>query len=146
RLLIYKVTKDMIAEAPVLDWGWDGFPTMYNNFQALYFQSGAGSEREKYLADNVTYGFNEVLEFTAEMGILGLVLVAGIAALLMRKWWQRGKILSIHSMLYLGLGVLASWTTFTLFSYPMSIPALAVIFPVSLAYANTGINFRITDK
>lgn len=146
RLLIYKVTADMIAEAPVFGWGWDGFPTMYNNFQAVYFQSGAGSEREKYLADNVTYGFNEVLEFTAEMGILGLLLVVGIAALLIRKWWQRNKAYSIHSIHFLGLGVLASWTTFALFSYPMSIPALVIVLPVTLSGLNTVLSKVQSDK
>lgn len=129
----------MIAEAPVLGWGWDGFPTMYNNFQAVYFQSGAGSEREKYLADNVTYGFNEVLEYTAEMGILGLLLIGGIAILLLRKWGQITKTHSIHSIHFQGLGVMGSWFTFAMFSYPMSIPALMIVLPVAFSGITTAL-------
>lgn len=140
RLLIYKVTADMIAEAPVLGWGWDGFPGMYNNFQAVYFENGRGTEQEKYLADNVTYGFNELLEFTAEMGILGLLLAAGLVLLLILKWRHRTDVQKIRPVNYLGLGVGVAWLVFALFSYPMSIPALAIILPVTLAGINAALN------
>lgn len=145
RLLIYKVTADMITEAPLIGWGWDGFPIMYNNFQALYFQNGYGSEREKYLADNVTYGFNELLEFTSEMGILGLLLVVLVVVLMIRKWRQQNKNLYIHPIHYLGLSVLVTWIVFALFSYPMSIPALAVISPITLSGINSSLSKRTTE-
>lgn len=140
RLLIYKITTDMIADAPILGWGWDGFPLMYNNYQAVYFENGYGNEREKYLANNVIFGYNEFLEFTAEMGMLGLLLVAGLVILLVRKWRELTKKQSIQPFHYLGLSVLLAWTVFALFSYPMSIPALAILLPVTLSGFNTAFN------
>lgn len=137
RLLIYKVTATMIAESPVVGWGWDGFSKMYNNFQSEYFSQGFGSEREKYLADNVLYGFNEILEFTAEMGILGLAILTGITILLLRKTRQPLKVSNFHPV-RLGVGVAAAWCTFSLFSYPLSIPTLAVILPITAAGLNSG--------
>lgn len=142
RLLIYKVTANMISEAPILGWGWDGFPKMYNNFQSEYFSQGIGSEREKYLADNVMYGFNELLEFTAEMGTVGLVILSAITVLLLRKWQKQSKKSRLLPLHHLGLGVIAAWCTFGLFSYPFSIPALAVILPVAVAGFITGLNSK----
>lgn len=146
RILIYKVTADMIASAPILGWGWDGFPKMYNNFQALYFQSGKGSDREQYLAGHVSYGFNELLAFTAEMGIIGLMLLSGTAVLLFRKWQKYTRNFQLDAVHILGLGVLAAWITFAMFSYPMSIPALTVIFPITVAGINSHLISGIKGK
>lgn len=142
RLLIYKVTTNMISEAPILGWGWDGFPKMYNTFQSQYFSQGDGTEREKYLADNVMYGFNELLEFTAEMGMVGLVMLSAITVLLLRKWRKQSLMSRLLPLDYLGLGVVTSWCTFGLFSYPFSIPTLAVILPVAAAGLITGLNAK----
>lgn len=146
RILIYKVTANMIAESPVLGWGWDGFPRMYNNFQAIYFGTGQGSEREKYLADNVTFGFNEVLEFTAEMGIIGLLLASAVAVMVIRKWRQEVRTKDILPIQQLGFGVMAAWMVFSIFSYPMSIPALALVLPVSLSGMSTAFTNKRSDK
>ena len=146
RWLIYKVTANMIAEAPVVGWGWDGFSKMYNNYQSEYFTQGLGSEREKYLADNVLYGFNELLKFTTEMGTVGLVLLAGIFFLFLRKWRsqiQDSGLLPIH---YLAMGVVSAWCVFGLFSYPLSIPGLGIILPIAAAGLNTGLSQKRKDE
>src|SRR5690606_2453752 len=137
RILIYKVTTDMIADAPFCGFGWNSFPMMYNNYQAVYFENGHGNEREEYLADHVVFGFNEFLEFTAEMGMVGLLFLAGSIILLIRKWRERTKKQNIQPFHYLGISVLLAWSVFALFSYPMSVPALVIILPVSLSGLNT---------
>jgi len=74
RLLIWKITTGMISENPLLGKGFGSFGARYNNYQAEYFKSGKGTEREKYLADNVNYAHNEYLQIWAEFGLLGLSL------------------------------------------------------------------------
>lgn len=142
RLLIYKVTTSMIAEAPLVGLGWDGFQARYNNFQSEYFSQGLGSVREKYLADNVLYGFNEVLEFTAEMGILGLILLTVISVLLIRKWRQESKASNLRPEDHLGHAVVVTWSVFALFSYPLSTPALAIILPIAVSGLVTSLTIK----
>ena len=147
RLLIYKVTAQMIADAPLTGWGWDGFQRLSNTYQADYFLQGHGNEHEKYLAGHIEFGFNEVLEFTAEMGLIGLLIVCGIAFLLVRRWQDRPSTSFRHTPVdYLAAGVTVAWCTFSLFSYPMSIPALAVILPVTIAGINTALIHRDLEK
>lgn len=140
RLLIYKVTSTMVSEKPLFGWGWDGFPIHYNQFQSAYFRNDVGLEREKYLADSALYGFNEYLEFVAEMGLIGLLIPAGITVLCLRKWRAAKKNSAIQPLHRLGLAVLVTWGTFASFSYPLSIPALAI--PLPFVFGGTISSFQ----
>ena len=88
RLFIWKITTGMVADHPVFGAGANRFQAEYNNYQAAYFASGKGNEREKRVADNVRQTHNEYLQILAELGIAGLVLFGGILYGLCMGWRQ----------------------------------------------------------
>lgn len=69
RVLIWKVTSQIISEHPFTGIGYDRFAGRYMNYQAAYM-TAQGSPGEKQLADNVYYAFNDGLQLTAEVGII----------------------------------------------------------------------------
>jgi O-antigen polymerase len=74
RAFIWKVTTEMIADAPVFGVGFDLFKAHYMEYQAQYFDKN-GETPEILVADNTYYAFNEGLQFVAENGLLGLLLL-----------------------------------------------------------------------
>lgn len=68
RLLIYRVTCDMILDVPWAGFGPDGFRKNYMDYQAAYFQRYP-TGKEVLLADEVTFAFNEFLKLLTEQGI-----------------------------------------------------------------------------
>lgn len=79
RLLIWKVTTTgMISDHPIVGAGFNRFQAQYDNYQAAYFASDAGSAQEKWVAGNVKQAHNEYLQLWAEFGLIGLLLVGGL--------------------------------------------------------------------
>lgn len=78
RLLLWKVSLNMIEENPLVGVGFNKFDVAYNNYQADYFAKGNGSNTEKLLADNVRHAHNEYLQIGAEIGLIGLLIFLGI--------------------------------------------------------------------
>lgn len=78
RLLLWKVSLNMIEENPLVGIGFNKFDVAYNNYQADYFAKGNGSNIEKLLADNVRHAHNEYLQIGAEIGLIGLLIFLGI--------------------------------------------------------------------
>lgn len=75
RLLIYKVTSDIVKCHPFVGVGFDRFKAEYMNAQANWFFA-KGFTTDSSLADNTYYAFNEPLQFTVENGVLGLLLIS----------------------------------------------------------------------
>src|SRR5690606_21679292 len=93
RLLIWKVSIDMIQQKPWTGVGFNLFQAHYAPALANYFHEGKGSDGEKMLAGNVQWAFNEPLHFAIELGIPGAVLYLTLifVALVMpvqEKWKQ----------------------------------------------------------
>lgn len=78
RLLLWKVSLNMIQENPFVGVGFNKFDVAYNNYQSDYFAKGNGSNTEKLLADNVRHAHNEYLQIAAEIGLIGLLIFLGI--------------------------------------------------------------------
>ncbi|HSD09294.1 O-antigen ligase family protein [Flavobacterium sp.] len=78
RLLIWKISKDMIIKNPLFGSGSGSFGTDYGKIQASYFLNNKFSENEVRLADYVTCAYNEFLEMVIELGIIGLLLFVAI--------------------------------------------------------------------
>ncbi len=74
RMLIWRATGKMIVERPVTGVGFDQFKTHYMDYQARYFEENPQSEAAMVAGDS-NYAFNELLQQTAENGIIGLVLM-----------------------------------------------------------------------
>jgi O-antigen ligase len=73
RLLIWKVSSNIIRDQPLTGVGYGRFRSVYNHYQADYFRGDHNIE-EELLADNVRMAYNDYIETTVETGILGLIL------------------------------------------------------------------------
>ncbi|WP_343690406.1 O-antigen ligase family protein [Chitinophaga sp.] len=125
RMLIWKVTMDMIGQQPVWGVGYDRFAAKYMNYQGAYL-AARGSNEERQLADNVYYAFNDLLQATAELGIIGGI---GVLALLYCCFSiRRGK-----RLLWAGQGIVLAYVIAGLFYYPHFILSLKVVGVVGLA-------------
>ncbi|MBT1709984.1 hypothetical protein KK062_17190 [Fulvivirgaceae bacterium PWU5] len=116
RVLIWKVTGQLIADRPWLGHGFDQFKAVYMRYQAKFFEERPDSS-ESPLADNTQYAFNELLQFTAENGVVATLLVLtgiGLAFLTGRKKKVRPTLLIAQA------GVLG-FCLFAIFSYPLQI-------------------------
>jgi len=78
RLLIWKVSTNIIKESPIFGIGYDRFGQVYNKYQGNYFAEKDRAEFEKYVAGNIKQAHNEYVETTAELGIIGLIFFIGI--------------------------------------------------------------------
>jgi len=130
RLLIWKITSQMVSDHPITGVGYNQFDAEFGNYQAAYFKAGNASQWEKQVAGYEQYAFNEYLQIAGETGLIGLLLFLGLASALLTPFFRRTKQMKqgFHGFMPLAsasglMGVLI----FALFSYPFS------IIPIKLA-------------
>lgn len=148
RLLIWKVTTNMIGEKPVFGFGYDRFKANYLNYQADYFSSGfsrdptgelAQARRlrqygEAVVADNSTRAFNEYLQMTVEGGLIGFLNILAVGWSFFfgaSRNKETGPTLMAAKMGVLAFGV------FALFSYPTEILPIKLCVTIFLAWVAT---------
>lgn len=136
RLLVWKITLRMVADNPVSGVGPDRFVARYMDYQEAYFQQGdprrPGLAAEALHADNIYYAFNDPLQFVAENGLIGLVLLAGIVWALLRIRMRMSPWFVIAAAGLLSVGV------FSFFSYPMEILPIKLDLVIFLAVLSCG--------
>lgn len=126
RMLIWKVTTTMISDHLITGVGYDRFQAEYMNYQATYLAKYA-SEREKLLADNIYYAFNDLLQTTAELGIGGLIIILWlISACCFTQ--IKGNCYG-----YIAKATLLAYLATCLFYYPHQVLALKMLLVLSLA-------------
>jgi predicted negative regulator of RcsB-dependent stress response len=125
RILIWKVTTEMIGQHPVIGIGYDQFAARYMNYQAGYMAT-KGSQNEKQLADNIYYAFNDLFQLTAELGSIG-----GLGILLLLFTCFNVKTQS--KFRYAGQGILLAYIITGAFYYPHFILPLKMIGVLGLA-------------
>lgn len=110
RLLIWKVSVQMIKERPLWGWGTDGFRTSYMLYQAQYLEA-KGTSIERRLASNNHLTYNEPLRFAVDYGLIGLAfyLLAVYRVVRYRPRDPEAVVLKAGMLSYIVLG---------LFSYP----------------------------
>ncbi|GAA3557927.1 hypothetical protein GCM10022395_06510 [Snuella lapsa] len=117
----------MVKDNPVFGLGFDRFKSDYMDYQANYFVQN-GETKEAEVADNTYYAFNEYLQFIAEEGVLGLLLLIILVFFLMQI-----SVSPEHRFMFLIiLGCLISKGLFAFFSYPMQILPIKLILVVLL--------------
>ena len=129
RVFIWKVTTEMIVENPFFGVGFDNFKAHYMNQQAHYFAIN-GETPEAMIADNTYYAFNEWLQFMAENGSLGFMLLVGVLLILFKiKVKEEIKYAALIAKISL-----LTISVFACFSYPMQIlpVKLILVFLVAL--------------
>ncbi|MGV8090420.1 MAG: O-antigen ligase family protein [Mangrovibacterium sp.] len=118
RLLIWKVSSEMIKEKPILGHGYGAFQAKYMDYQAEYFKANPAS-KFVLLADNIKHPFNEFIKVAVEFGMIGLFIALSIILFVLRKIM---KLKNKNSQLV--LSGLASFMVFACFSYPLQYVAV----------------------
>lgn len=115
RLLIWKITAQMIKDQPLAGLGFDRFRAGYMDAQAAWFLINPDDPSAGLAADN-HYAFNEFLQFTAEQGLIGLSFLLLLGILIVRTSDEANSLWLILSK----AGIL-SVVVFAFFSYPAQI-------------------------
>lgn len=128
RVFIWKVSTEMIIDAPAFGVGFDRFKSQYMNYQANYFAKN-GETPEALVADNVYYVFNDWLQFVAENGLLGFLLLLIVLFVLFQVKQNQinGVEFYIAKTVFLTIGV------FAFFSYPMQILPIKIVLITALS-------------
>jgi O-antigen polymerase len=84
RLLIWRISSEMIKDKPLIGHGHGAFQTKYMDYQAEYFKHNPNS-KFKLLADNVKHPFNEFIKIAVECGLIGLMVVISLLFLIIWK-------------------------------------------------------------
>jgi tetratricopeptide (TPR) repeat protein len=144
RILIWKVTLNMIADNPFTGMGINGFKANYMNYQAEYFKSHPDSD-EAMLAGDTNYSFNELLQQTAEHGAIGglLIVFIFISAFLTNSIKKNRRNIEsnlqnnrLKEMKFIAISkaIILSIFIFSMFSYPAQILPIKISLIFALAY------------
>lgn len=118
RILIWKTSYTIFQDYPVFGIGFNRFGAEYNNYQGRYFESGRGSEKEKYIAANNYYAFNIFVKVLSELGIVGACFFVMFFYHAFLKNRKKDELLD---------AVLYGFFVFSLFSYPLSQIELGIL-------------------
>lgn len=131
RLLVWRVSKDIIKDNPLFGVGFDRFKAYYMDYQANYFNEYNTSNEVSSVADNTYYAFNEWLQFVVEEGVIGLLLLLVLLWILYKiirgNQYENKYIVIITASSLLSIGV------FAFFSYPLQILPIKLIIVLLLA-------------
>lgn len=124
RVLIWKVSSNMIEEKPLFGYGFGAFERHYNIAQGKYFKKNIGSKDERINADHCYVGYNEYLQNGVEGGILGTLTFLGLFTplLIPLNWinvvprrWKSNRLLQLKNAL--NITALYGSLTFALMSF-----------------------------
>lgn len=130
RILIWRVSSELVMEKPLWGWGAEGFVSQYMNRQADYFMQHPHSSFS-LLAGEVSHPLNEFILVAVNYGLI--ILIGLLAAIL---FTFRSIICSLYPERLLIAGLFMVLNVWCLFSYPFMIPFvwLVVLFFVIVAY------------
>lgn len=126
RLLVWRVSCQMIQDKPLTGFGKGGFAANYLYYQAEYLKSSASLE-EKWVAGSTHLAFNEPLRIAVEHGVPGLLvyLVTIIWLLILSK---RTNLASTVSR-----SLLAGIVIWGLFAYPNQVFSVLLLWTISIS-------------
>jgi O-antigen polymerase len=78
RLLMWKVTWELVKEKPLFGYGSGSFNALYMPAQSRWFESGKGTHGQVMVAGSPQAPFNELIGLWLEKGLVGILLVAGM--------------------------------------------------------------------
>jgi O-antigen polymerase len=139
RLLIYKVTSEIVKDHPAMGVGYDRFKAEYMNAQANWF-AGKKLTAESVLADNSYYAFNEPLQFTVENGLIGLLLIS-LTTLIFVKIKVDNQYRILKRLCLGTLAAILMFGFFTYFSDNLPLTMVAIIALALMANIDTAPNF-----
>ncbi|GFZ38852.1 hypothetical protein BANORC5_08870 [Bacteroides nordii] len=130
RLLIWRVSYEMIKDAPFLGHGTEGFYKKYMLYQCEFLKKNENKEYVQLVDDN-RFAFNEYLKVLVEYGIVGgvLFLISLLIILLCSIDWK-----SLHSRLC--FLCLLAYGISSFFSYPFFLWQFVFLFLFFVAGSN----------
>ena len=134
RILIWKISLEMVKDKPILGYGFDGFRKNYMNYQAAYLQEKQLPETINNLADDNHHAFNEFLRIIIEQGIIGVIILFIFLTTIGYTIYKYKLYMDTVSRTI--ISCLTALLFFSFFSYPLStfhINALIVILLAGLA-------------
>lgn len=129
RMLVWKISANMISHKPLTGYGYGMFKREYNLFQAKYFESGKGTRSEINNASFVKMAYNDFLEVGVEGGIIALILLIAFFVTLLfppglADPQKKGIIVPASIIAYSGI---AAFVIMSVFNFSMkAIPAMAL--------------------
>ncbi len=128
RLLIWRVSCDMVVDKPIYGHGIGGFDKLYMFYQAKYFANHPHS-RFLHVSDNVAFPYNEFMHIVVDLGLVGLVLLLLIVVSLL---------FSLENRKSEGTkAALSSCLVFAMFSYPSYVAPLLMNFVLFTGIASS---------
>lgn len=157
RFFILRTTSYIIKDHPLTGIGFNNFPIVYPTYQAAMYTEDKMYGKEKYLADNVKVAFNEYIHITAELGIVGLIILLLIITIYFhyaRNSYAKNMLLcmyismSLSYVLHSPIIVWVSILSLSLIEIPMKTKASKVldIFLLSSISVYIGYNVMFISK
>jgi O-antigen ligase len=148
RILVWKVSEQMIIDNPIFGIGYNRFENIYNKYQAQWFYHKKRTISDENLADTVSYTYNEFYQILIENGIVGFILFIVFLFLLLKKVIRYSEYDYIKIILFT---FLICFLICAFFSYPfrninINTLFIIVIAAISSNYANNiPININLTS-
>ena len=137
RMLIWRVSADMICDAPLAGHGLGTFDKAYMPYQMEFFKKNPDSGYVK-VAGLTKFPYNEFIHIAVDCGVAGLVL---FVLLLASVFFNKNG----NQMLVPIRCSIAAWCIFSCFSYPVEIFALIAVLVMLIAMGSSArgnINIR----
>lgn len=137
RLLIWKVSGQLIREHPLTGVGTGNFSRTYAEAQAQYLSTLSDTAPEIQVAGTPSCAFNEYIHLLVEQGVVGLLLFVLILYFTFKSQRSNNR----RELLYGIIALLIFATT----SYPFHLEPTLILFVICLAVLNNdrvGVNFR----
>lgn len=133
RKLIYQLSWQILKENWPSGAGFKKFRACFNEKQAAYFSTHDINSKTALLADNTFYAFNDYLQWAAETGVAGIILLLlaltfiGMRMRLLNRRAPGSPIITAASASLICIGVAA------LFSYPLQVIPIQALVLASIA-------------
>tara|TARA_R110002049_G_scaffold279278_1_gene458220 strand:+ start:1871 stop:3715 length:1845 start_codon:yes stop_codon:yes gene_type:complete len=126
RLLIWKISKNMILDHPLTGHGVNSFQSNYMLYQGLYFENNP-NDVDAYLASDNRYAFNEIIRIAVEEGIIGILIVLFFGFIFFNKVCSLNVFRSKNYLEHISIIGLMVIFIFGMFSYPLEIFYLKIL-------------------
>ncbi len=140
RLFIWNISTKIIKDKPLFGHGISLFSPIHNQYQAEYFRVNPDDTKNGYIAECVNSAFNEFIQFSVEIGLVGLmfflvILIISIEAFYKSKNKPNSK---------MSITIIIVIMVCSLFSYPLhSIPTLFLFFMALLLMSSVIPSYKI---
>lgn len=126
RIHIYEITLQIIKKNWLSGIGIGKFKSVFNEYQADYFENKDIDSHQAILADNTFYAFNDYLQWTAETGIFGFLLLITVLIGFFRIHKLIGK-RTTKPIIISAFSTLICIAITSMFSYPLQVVAIQLL-------------------